>query len=83
MTVRMKCTPSWYDAGKWGYLKSYDPEAHAGRGNAEFTDDADKAMTFPDRRGALACYQQVPKNHPVRDDGKPNSPLTAYTIVID
>jgi hypothetical protein len=87
MTVKMKCTPSWDDVwddfGKWRWLKSYNPEAHAGRGAVKFTDDVDEAMTFPDRRSAFACYLQVPKNHPVRDDGKPNRPLTAYTVEID
>ncbi len=83
MTVRMMCTPSWYDAGKWGWLKSYDPEAHDGRGATEFTDKVDEAMTFPDLAAATACLLQVPKARPVREDGKPNRPLTAYTVMID
>lgn len=24
MTVRMKCTPGWYETSKWGWLKSYE-----------------------------------------------------------
>ena len=79
----MKCTPAWYETGEWGWLKSYDPEAHGGRGRVSFTDDVDEAMTFADQKAAMACYLQIPKNHPVRDDGKPNRPLTAYTVVID
>jgi hypothetical protein len=82
MLVRMKCTPAWYEAGKWGWLKSYDPEAHDGRGTVEFTDDASEAMTFPDVQTAHACYYQIPKAKPVRDDGPPNRPLTAYSIEI-
>ncbi len=83
MTVCMKCTPSWYETSECAWLKSYDPEAHNGRGAVKFTDDVNEAITFADRRAAFACYLQVPKIRPVRDDGKPNRPLTAYTIMID
>jgi len=39
------------------YLKAYDPEAHDGRGKAEWTAD--------------------------RPDGRPNRPLTAFTVTFD
>ena len=83
MTHRMKCTPGWYETEKWGYLKSYDPEAYGGRGEVTFTGSIDEAMEFADRHAAWACYFQVPKCAPSRPDGRPNRPLTAYTIFID
>lgn len=85
MTVRLRCTPSMLpnQNSKWGWLKSYDPEAHGGRGVAKFTADIDEAMTFPDNKAAWDCYRQIPKNRPTRADGKPNRPLMAYTVLID
>ncbi len=80
MTVKMRC---WHDVEQWRWLQSYDPEAHTGRGAVLFTNDVSEAITFADQRAAMACYLQVPKNHPVRADGRPNRPLTAYTVMID
>ena len=68
-------------AGK--YLVSYDPEALGGRGSARWTDDPAKALVFADPGDALDCWQQVPRNCPERPDGRPNRPLTAYTIELD
>jgi hypothetical protein len=64
------------------YLASYDPEAHGGRGSATWTPDPAKAMTFGDARAAFESWQQVPRSRPVRPDGKPNHPLTAFTVAI-
>lgn len=66
------------------WLRSYDPEARGGYGEVEWTADPSRAMTFPDAAAALACYSQVPANHPIRSsDGKPNRPLTACSIEIE
>jgi hypothetical protein len=65
------------DDGK--YLKSFDPEAHDGRGAIVLTDDAALAMRFEEPLEAFRLYQSVPKCHPIRKtDGRPNRPLTAY-----
>lgn len=61
------------------YLVSYDPDAPA----ADFAWDKDKAKRFPDLEAALAEWNQVCGTDPVREDGKPNKPLTAITVVID
>jgi len=39
-------------------------------------------MTFGDARAAFECWQQVLRSRPVRPDGKPNRPLTAFTVAI-
>jgi len=65
------------------YLKTYDPDARNGRGLVTGTHDRDKAMHFPDAAAALACLRQVPRLLPVRPDGKPNRPLTAFHIEIE
>ena len=66
----------------WQFLNRYDPEARGGFGEAEWTADAGSAMVFTDQEAALKCWRQIPVNKPVRPDGKPNRPLTAYTIAV-
>lgn len=70
------------DAPAGQYLSSYDPEAHGGCGFATWTPDPAAAMTFEDASAAFEFSQQVPRCRPVRPDGKPNRPLTAFTIAI-
>jgi hypothetical protein len=64
-------------------LKSYDPEGHDGLGDADWTADPEKAMRFADVSAAMQCLRQVPECRPVRPDGKPNRPLTAYHITFE
>jgi hypothetical protein len=65
------------------YLEFYDPEAFDGRGSILWTEDKSKAMQFT-IEGAFELYNAVPRCHPIRlTDGKPNKPLTAYTIRIE
>jgi hypothetical protein len=65
------------------YLKAYDPEAHDGQGFAEWTMDPAEALRFENAVDALEFWRQVPKSRPVRGDGQPNRPLTAYTIAVE
>ena len=72
--------PKGDDAPIGAYLQSYDPEANGGRGMIEFTDDIDDAKQFPGMFAAVALWQTVPTSRPRRADGKPNKPLTAFTM---
>ncbi len=65
------------------YLASYDPEANDGSGEAHWTPDPAQALTFGTTGEALACYRAVPRNRPVRKDGKPNRPLTMFSVIFD
>lgn len=65
------------------FLKTYNPEAFDGLGDSSWTADCRKAMKFEDGVAAIKCYLQVPSNRPIREDGKPNRPLTALSIVIE
>lgn len=66
------------------YLREYVPEAHNGRGKATWTKDVDQAMRLPDALEAHRLWTTVPSNHPIRSsDGRPNRPLTAFSIVIN
>lgn len=62
------------------FLKRYDAEAFDGRGLSEFTIHLDQALVFDSVADAVRCWQTVPANRPVREDGKPNRPLTAMTM---
>jgi hypothetical protein len=62
------------------YLASYDPEGDGGNGIATWTRDVSRAMTFATGEAATACYRAVPLNRPLRPDGRPNRPLTMFTV---
>lgn len=65
------------------YVESFDPEAFDGRGRSTWTTDPAKAKRFPDMEAAMAFYRQSPASRPTRDDGKPNRPLTVFTVLIE
>ena len=64
------------------YLASYSPEARGGEGEARWTPDPAQALTFASAEDAVACYRAVPSNRPVRRDGRPNRPLTSFSIML-
>ena len=68
-------------AGAW--LESYNPEAGNGRGLAMWTSDPEKAARFPSKEAAFKAWQGSPRCKPVRPDGRPNKPLTAYSVSIE
>jgi len=63
-----------------GWLAWADVEAHDGRGDARLTADLDDALQFPTAEAALAFWRQASTTRPTRPDGKPNRPLTAFSI---
>jgi len=65
------------------YLKSYDPEAHFGQGSATFTKNKLEALKFQSAAEALALWNAQSETQPMRPDGRPNKPLTAFTISIE
>jgi len=54
--------------------------AVAGQRVATWTREPAQAMTFPTGAAAIACYRAVPFNRPLRPDGKPNPPLTIFSV---
>lgn len=62
------------------YLKSYDPEANDGRGDATFTRNPTEAKVFDSLDKALECAFSQPKNRLFRFDGQPNCPLRAFHL---
>lgn len=65
------------------YIVRMDFEAHGGRGELVTTPHRAVAKQFKDAGEAFSFWQASPKNKPMREDGKPNRPLTAYTIAFD
>jgi hypothetical protein len=60
-------------------LRAYDPKAEAGQGAVLFTRDPAEAMVLT-MEEFHALFRLVPKARPRRVDGKPNRPLTAFTL---
>jgi hypothetical protein len=64
------------------FLKSFDPEANEGRGNAIFTKDPMEAIMFESGGAALEYWQTQSTTVPLRPDGKPNRPLTSFHMLL-
>jgi hypothetical protein len=68
-------------AGQW--VKTFDHEAHGGIGDGVFTANPAKAMRFASFTEAVEFWKKIPKCKPLREDGKPNRPLSATTVTFD
>lgn len=65
------------------YLEWSDPDARLGRGDDRWTNDPTKAKLFVSFVEAAECWKARSKLVPTRPDGKPNRPLTAYSVSIE
>jgi hypothetical protein len=63
------------------YLEWSDPDAEDGFGDERWTDDLAKAKKFGSFAEALECWKAESTIRPLRDDGKPNRPMTAYSVM--
>ena len=66
--------------GSKAFLKSFDPDKHNGRGDVEFTYVLSLARKFPSFEALWECWRTQSTKKPYRPDGKPNRPLTSFTI---
>lgn len=73
--------PGVSPSGAW--VRSCNVDARDGRGYVEITTQRALAMTFDGVGAALDYYRRQSTVQPLRDDEKPNRPLTAYTIEIE
>lgn len=62
------------------YLKSFDVNAHDGLGTAEWTVSVGQAMKFADLIEAVETWRTQSVVRPLRADGQPNRPLTAFSV---
>jgi hypothetical protein len=65
------------------FLEWSDPDANHGFGDDGWTPDLAKAKKFESFAAAAACWNAQSKVRPIRSDGKPNKPLTAYSVTIE
>lgn len=66
-----------------GYLKSFDLEANRGRGAETVTAYKRRALHFENLEAAFECWRGQSRTVPLRTDGKPNRPLTAYAATFE
>jgi hypothetical protein len=64
------------------YVSRFDPDAHDGRGHVWTVADPQDAMQFADQKEALVYYRQASMVKPTREDGRPNRPLTAFSVSV-
>lgn len=64
------------------YLSGFDDSKFDGIGLARWTRERDVAKRFATHAAAFAFWQQQSDARPLRSDGRPNRPLTAYTVEI-
>jgi hypothetical protein len=65
------------------YLEWSDPDAIDGLGDDQWTDNLAKAKRFLTFEAAMECWQAQSRVTPLRDDGEPNRPLTAYSVTVE
>lgn len=63
-----------------GWLSIYNPDAYDGQGYAKFSHE--HALRFMSPGDALRCCHLVPDGRRQRADGRPNKPLTAFTLEV-
>lgn len=65
------------------YLKAYNPDAYNGRGWSDWTFKLSDAMLFDSAIEALELWKTQSTVVPLRYDGKPNRPLTAFSVTTE
>ena len=65
------------------YLEWSDPDANRGFGGERWTDDLAKAKKFKSFSEAMECWKAQSTVHPLRIDGRPNRPLTAFSVMAE
>ena len=69
------------------YLEWFDLEAHGPMGpyptgQVSFTPTLERALRFDTAALALETWKRQSRKAPLRPDGEPNRPLTAFTMAI-
>jgi hypothetical protein len=62
------------------FVRRFDPDARDGIGELFVTRHIGEARHFPDPTEALELWRAQSTVRPIRHDGKPNRPLTAFTV---
>lgn len=70
--------PGFSPEGMW--LETFDVDAHDGRGECTWTSKPERAYAFATPAEAVSAWTSQSLVRPVREDGKPNRPLTCFTV---
>jgi hypothetical protein len=62
------------------YLKTFDLEANGGHGAMQCTKDKSEAFKWDSMIDLMMAWKAPSESRPLRPDGKPNRPLTAFSI---
>lgn len=65
------------------FVTECDVDARDGRGAVYTTPERREARQFPGTVSALEYWKRQSKVTPLRDDGQPNRPLTAYSVEVE
>lgn len=65
------------------FIESFDVNANDGRGEAMLTARRFRALRFDTPEAAFRAYTRQSDVKPLRPDGRPNRPLTSYTVEIE
>jgi hypothetical protein len=71
------------DSNVGRFVRGFDPDYLQGRGLLVTTEHRHRAHRFDTNAAAFTFWQQESRVQPIRADGKPNRPLTAYTMSIE
>jgi len=73
-----------YDHGAEVYLVHYDIEAEPFLADIRLSNHLADAIVWPHVMSAMEAWRAQCKHTPIREtDGKPNRPLTAFTVTIE
>jgi hypothetical protein len=64
------------------FMQSFNPSTPDGRGDLVLTGDVEKAQVFSSAAEAMALWRTQSSTVPLRPDGQPNRPFTAFTIQV-
>lgn len=73
----------WPSGADGQYVKGYTPDGHDGQGDLVLTRHRGQARRYPSTQEAMAELRRVSATHPLRADGKPNRPLSAFSVSIE
>ena len=65
------------------FLAWFDADACDGFGTASWTDDPNRALLFATHEEAAVFWRTQSTVRPIRADGQPNRPLSAYTVSVE
>ena len=64
------------------YVSRYNPDAHDGLGQVWTVADPRDAKQFATPQEAYLFLKQTSSVKPKREDGRPNRPITAFTVTV-